>query len=91
MTAANAGEIWDAESGGSSSDGWGPLVDQVLAMGPCVVLVPLWSLAAGKTGAVAVHTACTARLQANGLGDGGLLHLDMCAHNKSGIAYQDRN
>jgi hypothetical protein len=31
---------------------------------------------------------CSAMLP---LGEGGLLHVDMCTHNKSGITYQDRN
>jgi hypothetical protein len=29
-------------------------------MGPCVAFVPLWSLAAGKKGAIAALTGCTA-------------------------------
>lgn len=32
----------------SNDDNWGPLVQQVLSMGPCVVFVPLWSFAAGE-------------------------------------------
>ena len=41
----------EAEEGASSSSSsdWGPVVQRVLSMGPgCVVLVPLWSMAAGE-------------------------------------------
>jgi hypothetical protein len=46
-----SGASWGSggREGGVSSSGWDALVQQVLSLGPCVVFVPLWSMAGGET------------------------------------------
>lgn len=41
------------DGGGLGSDRWGPALQQAQVVGPCVVFVPVWSLAAGEDGAEA--------------------------------------
>jgi hypothetical protein len=51
----------EVDAGGRGSDRWGPAVQQALAVGPCVVFVPVWSLAAGEGG---VCNLCLLELRA---------------------------
>jgi hypothetical protein len=46
-----SGASWGSggRESGVSSSGWDALVQQVLLLGPCVVFVPLWSMAGGET------------------------------------------
>lgn len=47
-TAAAEGVSVNGDEGAAVSPDWGPVVQEVLSLGPCVVFVPLWSLAAGR-------------------------------------------